>query len=57
MPDPTPALTVKAMHKRFGSLEVLKGISVTAQDGDVTVHSGSTFRRLLPRSYSCERNP
>src|SRR5208283_5111326 len=37
-----PALTVKDMHKRFGSLEVLKGISVTAQDGDVISILGSS---------------
>ncbi len=38
----TPALTVKDMHKRFGALEVLKGISVTANDGDVISILGSS---------------
>ena len=38
----TPALTVKDMHKRFGLLEVLKGISLTAEDGDVISILGSS---------------
>ncbi len=42
MPDATPALTVKGMHKRFGALEVLKGISLTANDGDVISILGSS---------------
>jgi octopine/nopaline transport system ATP-binding protein len=42
MPAATPALTVKDMHKRFGSLEVLKGVSLTAEDGDVISILGSS---------------
>ena len=42
MPTATPALTVKDMHKRFGALEVLKGISLTANDGDVISILGSS---------------
>ena len=38
----TPALTVDKMHKSFGQLEVLKGISLTAQDGDVISILGSS---------------
>ena len=42
MPAETPALTVDEMHKRFGPLEVLKGISLTANDGDVISILGSS---------------
>jgi octopine/nopaline transport system ATP-binding protein len=42
MPAATIALTVKDMHKRFGALEVLKGISLTAEDGDVISILGSS---------------
>jgi len=38
----TPALTVAGMRKRFGALEVLKGISLTANDGDVISILGSS---------------
>jgi len=49
----TPALEVADIHKRFGGLEVLKGISLTAHDGDVISIIGSsgsgksTFLRCL----------
>ena len=42
MPAETPALTVEKMHKRFGQLEVLKGISLIANDGDVISILGSS---------------
>ena len=42
MPAETPALTVEKMHKRFGQLEVLKGISLIAKDGDVISILGSS---------------
>jgi octopine/nopaline transport system ATP-binding protein len=35
MTQPPAALSVSDIHKRFGSLEVLKGISLTALKGDV----------------------
>src|SRR5579871_2812186 len=38
----TTALTVNDMRKRFGALEVLKGISLTARDGDVISILGSS---------------
>ncbi len=47
------ALVVHDIHKRFGSLEVLKGVSVTAHEGDVIALIGasgsgkSTFLRCL----------
>jgi ABC-type histidine transport system ATPase subunit len=43
MPEPTPpALIVEDIHKSFGSLEVLKGVSVTAHDHDVIAILGSS---------------
>ena len=38
----TPALVAEDIHKRFGELEVLKGISLTARDGDVVSIIGSS---------------
>lgn len=38
----TPAVEVVDLHKRFGPLEVLKGISLAAQDGDVISIIGSS---------------
>ena len=42
MPAATPALTVDKMHKSFGQLEVLRGVSLTANDGDVISILGSS---------------
>src|SRR5688572_22036726 len=36
------ALVVEDLHKRFGDLEVLKGVSVDAEDGDVVAMIGSS---------------
>jgi len=38
----TYALTVSGLHKRFGSLEVLKGVSLRAREGDVISILGSS---------------
>ncbi|MQT13032.1 ABC transporter ATP-binding protein [Segnochrobactrum spirostomi] len=38
----TPALVVHNLHKSFGALEVLKGISLTANEGDVISILGSS---------------
>ncbi len=38
----TPALVVEDMHKRFGALEVLKGLSLTAHNHDVVAMIGSS---------------
>jgi ABC-type histidine transport system ATPase subunit len=52
MEDSTP-VSVRDLHKRFGSLEVLKGISMTAEAGDVVSIIGasgsgkSTFLRCI----------
>ena len=37
-----PALEIRNLHKRYGDLEVLKGISLTAHDGDVISILGSS---------------
>ena len=42
MSDPTAALIAEDIHKSFGSLEVLKGVSVTAHEGDVISMIGSS---------------
>ena len=42
MPAATPALTVDKMRKSFGQLEVLRGVSLTANDGDVISILGSS---------------
>ena len=42
MPEATPTLAVENMHKRFGDLEVLKGISLEANEGDVISILGSS---------------
>jgi len=50
---PTPTLEVRDLHKSYGQLEVLKGISLAAHDGDVISILGSsgsgksTFLRCL----------
>ncbi|MDE2383710.1 MAG: ABC transporter ATP-binding protein [Alphaproteobacteria bacterium] len=49
----TPAIEVKDLHKSFGPLEVLKGVGLTAQNGDVVSLIGasgsgkSTFLRCI----------
>ncbi|WP_462380972.1 ABC transporter ATP-binding protein [Pseudomonas sp. Marseille-QA0892] len=42
MAEATPALEIRDLHKRYGQLEVLKGISLTARDGDVISILGSS---------------
>ena len=50
MPDPTPsassarpeAIRISDLHKSFGSLEVLKGVSLTARQGDVVAIIGGS---------------
>ena len=51
--SPVPTIKVDDLHKSYGSVEVLKGISVTAQEGDVVSIIGasgsgkSTFLRCI----------
>jgi ABC-type histidine transport system ATPase subunit len=42
MGEAAPALVIEDLHKSFGDLEVLKGISMTAYDGDVIAMIGSS---------------
>lgn len=46
MPDATPphppAIEVRALHKYFGTAHVLRGVGVSAQDGDVVSLIGSS---------------
>ncbi len=42
MSDTVPALVVEDLHKNFGSVEVLKGVSMTAHQGDVISMLGSS---------------
>ena len=42
MGESTAALVVEDLHKKFGALEVLKGISLSANDGDVIAMIGSS---------------
>jgi len=42
-PDPAvPAIQVEDLHKSFGGIDVLKGVSLTARDGDVIALIGSS---------------
>lgn len=42
MAAPHPAIIADNIHKRFGALEVLKGVSLTAHQGDVIALIGSS---------------
>ena len=42
MPDATPVLEISNLHKAYGSLEVIKGVSITARKGDVVALIGSS---------------
>ncbi|AYG63223.1 ATP-binding cassette domain-containing protein [Rhizobium jaguaris] len=42
MTDTAPALSVRNLHKSFGPVEVLRGISLDAQEGDVVSILGSS---------------
>jgi len=53
MTDSAQAIEISNLHKRFGPLEVLKGVSLTANQGDVIAIIGgsgsgkSTFLRCI----------
>lgn len=53
------ALALKNIHKNFGSLEVLKGVSLTAHDGDVISILGSSGsgKSTLLRCINLLENP
>lgn len=42
MPNATPVIQIRNLHKAYGSLEVLKGVDVTAHRGDVVSLIGSS---------------
>ncbi|MER8927736.1 ABC transporter ATP-binding protein [Mesorhizobium sp. M0859] len=57
--DAAEALHVENLHKRFGALEVLKGVSLSARNGDVVAvigGSGSGKSTML-RCINCLENP
>jgi octopine/nopaline transport system ATP-binding protein len=58
--QPAPeAIHIENLHKKFGSLHVLKGVSVSARDGEVVAiigGSGSGKSTLL-RCINCLENP
>ena len=42
MPDDTPVIQISNLHKSFGTLEVLRGVDITAHRGDVVSLIGSS---------------
>ena len=42
MPDTTPVIEIRDLHKSYGELEVLKGVSIRANRGDVVSLIGSS---------------
>jgi octopine/nopaline transport system ATP-binding protein len=57
--EPAEAIHVEDLHKKFGDLHVLKGVSISARDGDVVAiigGSGSGKSTLL-RCINCLENP
>ena len=42
MPDETPVLEIRDLHKAYGDLEVIKGVNITAHRGDVVSLIGSS---------------
>ena len=58
-PEAAEAIHIENLHKSFGRLEVLKGVSLSARDGDVVAiigGSGSGKSTLL-RCINCLENP
>lgn len=56
---PAEAIHVESLHKKFGELHVLKGVSLSARDGEVVAiigGSGSGKSTLL-RCINCLENP
>ena len=42
MPDDTPVIEIRNLHKAYGALEVIKGVDITAHKGDVVSLIGSS---------------
>ena len=55
----SPALEVRNLHKRYGDLEVLKGVDLVANDGDVISILGSSGsgKSTLLRCINLLENP
>jgi len=59
MAEAIPALEIRNLHKRYGDLEVLKGISLTARDGDVIsiLSSSGSGKSTFLRCINLLENP
>jgi len=59
MGQPAVALDIEDLHKNFASLEVLKGVSLTAHDGDVIsiIGSSGSGKSTLLRCINLLENP
>jgi len=59
MAQATPALEIRNLHKRYGQLEVLKGVSLSAQEGAVISILGSSGsgKSTLLRCVNLLENP
>ena len=59
MNEATAALEIRDLHKRFGSLEVLKGVSLTAREGDVisVIGSSGSGKRTMLRCINLLETP
>jgi len=42
LPDTAPVIEIRNLHKAYGALEVIKGVDITAQKGDVVSLIGSS---------------
>jgi len=42
LPDDTPVIEIRNLHKAYGALEVIKGVDITAHKGDVVSLIGSS---------------
>ncbi|WNW12400.1 ABC transporter ATP-binding protein [Pseudomonas sp. DTU_2021_1001937_2_SI_NGA_ILE_001] len=59
MAEATPALEIRNLHKRYDKLDVLRGVSLTARDGDVISILGSSGsgKSTLLRCINLLENP
>ncbi len=52
----TVALEVKDLHKRFGPLEVLRGVSLSAHEGDVIINGKGYLSGEYHHQYGNDRH-
>ena len=52
-------LTIKELHKRFGTVEVLKGIDIEARDGDSNsvLGDGTNWDAIIPELFEPDPIP